>query len=90
MDFLSKKIKMPFLQYLRKPLLPFVWGYLRIGLGKSKRAKNFYVLSISRFLSHSKIFLPFSLTFAKIISKIMQPIPPMRRRPLPKGKKNKI
>ena len=64
MDFLSKKIKIPFLQYLSKPLFPFVWGYLRIGLGKSKRAKNFYVLLFVRSLSPSKIFLPLSLNLS--------------------------
>ena len=69
MDFLSKKIKIPFLQYLSKPLFPFVWGYLRIGLGKSKRAKNFYVLLFVRSLSPSKIFLPLSLTFAALFQK---------------------
>ena len=66
MDFLSKKIKMPFLQYLNKSIFPFVWGYLRIGLGKSKRAKNFYILPFVRSLSPSKIFLPLSLTFATL------------------------
>ena len=64
MDFLSKKIKMPFLQYLSKSIFPFVWGYLRIGLGKVNRQKIFTFSPSSVLFPPVKFFLPLSLNLS--------------------------